>query len=213
MSKSILAIVVLDLLPLLATGCVLDLEGRLVPDTGPDSAPDTAEIEDSVLVDTMPDTPDVVGDDPGLDDPVTDPDVPDGETDPDMPPCDGPMLIYYVDADGDGYGDLGGGVEWCAPPPGFVDNHDDCYDAHPEAHPGQPDFFPIDRGDGSFDYDCDGVETVLYTAETSCDWGWCDGEGWSDGVPDCGVTANWRRCDWWVVWCDIADTARQQMCR
>lgn len=193
-------------------GCVMDIEGEmtLLPDgdAGTPDALDTAE--------TVP--PDV--EDPPFDPPVEDPVVEDPIDDPtdttdasDMPECDGPEMVYYIDRDADGYGDIGGGIEWCAPPDGFVDNHDDCYDANPDAHPGQTTFFTTNRGDGSFDYDCDATPTQQWTQTTSCDWGMCDGEGWSDGIPACGATGNWRRCDWWVVWCDVVNADRVQSCR
>jgi hypothetical protein len=123
------------------------------------------------------------------------------------------MVVYYIDADGDTFGDIGGGIEWCAPPPGFVENHDDCYDSNADAFPGQGGFFPVHRGDGSFDYDCDLSFTYQYMQETVCDWGWCEGEGWTAGIPACGVVGKWRRCDWWVVWCEIQDSDRVQGCR
>jgi len=34
----------------------------------------------------------------------------------------------------------------------------DCYDANFDARPNQTTFFPTNRGDGSFDYNCDGVQ-------------------------------------------------------
>lgn len=38
---------------------------------------------------------------------------------------------WFIDADGDGYGDAGQSVEACEPPPGYVDNADDCDDTDP----------------------------------------------------------------------------------
>ena len=38
---------------------------------------------------------------------------------------------WFIDADGDGYGDAGQSVEACEPPPGYVDNSDDCDDTDP----------------------------------------------------------------------------------
>ncbi len=35
---------------------------------------------------------------------------------------------------------------------------DDCYDSNSDVHPGQTSYFTVDRGDGSFDYDCSGSE-------------------------------------------------------
>jgi hypothetical protein len=199
---------------LLLGGCVLDVTGdmKLLPDGEDVSPPDAMDTSETVPPDVTEDVPlDPPVEDLVAEDPLEVPTDSTGESD--MPDCDGPEMIYYIDRDSDGYGDVGGGIEWCAPPEGFVENHDDCYDANNQAFPGQTAFFTTDRGDGSFDYDCDMVETPQWTPETSCDFGWCDGEGWSDGVPACGASANWRRCDWWVVWCDVQNNARTQACR
>jgi hypothetical protein len=37
-----------------------------------------------------------------------------------------------------------------------VTDNTDCYDANANAHPGQTSYFTVDRGDGSFDYNCNG---------------------------------------------------------
>jgi hypothetical protein len=57
-----------------------------------------------------------------------------------LPPC--------PDADSDGFLDATCG--------GF-----DCYDNNPLANPAQTGYFTVDRGDGSFDYDCSGAEERL----------------------------------------------------
>ncbi len=48
-----------------------------------------------------------------------------------------PLDIYYQDVDGDGYGDSDKPIQYCAmiPPPGFVDNRDDCDDSNPLINP------------------------------------------------------------------------------
>ncbi|MBM4390748.1 MAG: putative metal-binding motif-containing protein [Deltaproteobacteria bacterium] len=67
---------------------------------------------------------------------------------------------YYADADGDGYG-AGAAVAACDPPSGYAATDDDCYDASDDAYPGQADCFDTDRGDGSYDYDCDGANDTV----------------------------------------------------
>jgi hypothetical protein len=62
----------------------------------------------------------------------------------------------YPDTDGDGFG-AGQSVVVCLDEPGYADNDDDCYDQNADAFPGQTKFFSTDRGDGSLDYDCDGI--------------------------------------------------------
>jgi hypothetical protein len=67
---------------------------------------------------------------------------------------------YYRDVDGDGYGVSTMTMSSCTPPAGYVANNTDCYDANPDttnaelAHPGQTSYFTTNRGDGSFDYNC-----------------------------------------------------------
>ena len=68
--------------------------------------------------------------------------------------------LFYPDFDGDGFGDLGGGIEFPGgedPPPGYIPIGGDCDDGNPSSHPGAEEIF-----DGS-DNDCDGIfdESVL----------------------------------------------------
>lgn len=63
--------------------------------------------------------------------------------------------LRYRDADGDGYG--APGAVCVGNDAGYVDNASDCYDANGNAHPGQGTYFTTNRGDGSFDYNCDGT--------------------------------------------------------
>jgi len=68
-------------------------------------------------------------------------------------------LNGYIDNDGDGYG-VGTLYSVCSGsslPSGYASNNTDCYDYNANAHPGQTSYFTTNRGDGSFDYDCDGM--------------------------------------------------------
>ena len=77
----------------------------------------------------------------------------------------------------------------CKAPAGYVSNSDDCYDRNSDAHPGQYDWFSSDRGDGSYDYDCDGQQ---HMADVNI--AWCKvyidhgegGYGWKDNAAHCG---------------------------
>lgn len=121
------------------------------------------------------------------------------------------MATWCRDADGDGFGDPDDCVEvcWAEVVEGYVfDNDQDCYDDNADAKPGQTAFFEEDRGDGSFDYDCDGEEelwrptlAVCATEETSFEPGWlcvCS-LGTPDNclewagceIPGCGDSAKW----------------------
>ncbi len=116
--------------------------------------------------------------------------------------CDGRMdeagalgsTSWYRDQDGDHYGDLNQTVSTCRAPQGYVSNSDDCYDLNNDAHPGATfAWYDADRGDGSFDYNCDGLETERYTTTYSCR-AECQGgtvEGWIGPVPACGDQGTW----------------------
>ena len=74
---------------------------------------------------------------------------------------DNPATIsWFFDKDGDGYGNPMDAVSSCVPPVGYVANSEDCYDGNSNAHPyrGIVPFFAVERGDSSFDYDCNGTE-------------------------------------------------------
>ena len=74
----------------------------------------------------------------------------------------------------------------------------DCYDGNADVRPDQIEYFAVDRGDGTFDYDCDGFATVFER-----ELGGCHGEpdcptdiGWRTGLAGCGDVADWvTRCD------------------
>ncbi|KFA93720.1 hypothetical protein Q664_07435 [Archangium violaceum Cb vi76] len=70
---------------------------------------------------------------------------------------------YYVDADGDGYGDISRGVMACVPPPGTVMEAGDCDDSDPSVHPATAEL----RCDGKDD-DCDGTEDEDFSLGTTC---------------------------------------------
>jgi hypothetical protein len=78
-------------------------------------------------------------------------------------------MAYYVDADDDGYGASGSPAlgTGCVAPKGDALNASDCLDTGALAasvHPKQTDYFGLSyntpSGSPSFDFDCDGAETV-----------------------------------------------------
>jgi len=92
----------------------------------------------------------------------------------------GPDCIAYRDMDRDGYGD----PEVTRPyfcrgflPDGFVDVAGDCYDLSRDVYPDAPGWRTVDRGDGSFDWNCDGVEELQYPVRATCSPSAPDGTG------------------------------------
>ena len=84
--------------------------------------------------------------------------------------CDGgvdeglPVKAYYLDGDGDGFGDAADSVEACAAPVGYVTTNTDCDDAEAAVYPGAAEVC-----DG-LDNDCDQfTDSVLVPREPSRD--------------------------------------------
>jgi len=79
----------------------------------------------------------------------------------------------------------------------------DCYDILPggrDAYPGQTAWFDTDRGDGSFDYDCNSIEEKRWDClETlpgpGCYESLSGVAGWN-GIPDCGLGGSSWICRW-----------------
>jgi len=88
----------------------------------------------------------------------------------------------------------------------------DCYDGESAttnaelAHPGQTNYYTTNRGDGSFDYDCNGYQDKEWTQSggqcPSCQWdgymfyceqiGYYGGlVGWEGSAPACGVSGTY----------------------
>lgn len=114
----------------------------------------------------------------------------DGETDEDAVDAIG----WYTDGDGDGYGDAYSVS--CTAPPSGTSTGGDCYDGSADAYPGQSAHYDTDRGDGSFDYDCNGIEEAedsriygcSYSGSTGV-WAWTP--GWVSAVPACGAVGQY----------------------
>jgi hypothetical protein len=86
---------------------------------------------------------------------------------------EGVVLTWYVDGDGDGFGDEGGEVCACEAPPGTVPKAGDCDDTSPEVHPDASDVC------NGIDDDCSGVPDD--DTDFWIDW-FVDGDG--DGYGD-----------------------------
>jgi hypothetical protein len=102
-------------------------------------------------------------------------------------------VTYYADADKDGHGDPKVSLRSCAPPAGYVTSSDDCYDGNKQANPNQSGWFTMDRGDGSYDYDCDGTGAPRFPEVGRCQsLAICmTTEGWQEQVAPCGQEKAW----------------------
>jgi hypothetical protein len=95
--------------------------------------------------------------------------------------CDGNIdeglfADYYIDVDGDGFGDSGTSVNECEAPSGYVLDDTDCDDDDDTVHPGATELCD------SIDNDCDGT---IDEGTTTYDW-YADTDG--DGFGDAGDT-------------------------
>jgi hypothetical protein len=107
---------------------------------------------------------------------------------------------FFYDGDGDGFGVSGASECWCDAgtyPYTGVDTTD-CYDANAAANPAQTGYFAFDRGDGSYDFNCNGsAEKSLRGVTGGCGWDVVDitcevnGAGWDVAEPACGASGQW----------------------
>ena len=122
---------------------------------------------------------------------------------------------YYYDYDGDGYGTTSGRC-LCTQTGYYTSSYStDCYDSNASANPGATSWFTNDRGDGSFDYNCDGSQAKYYNSRGSCSggaWICSTSAGWDGSVTSCGNNGTWiYNCSGFL--CDEDTTTRQQSCR
>jgi hypothetical protein len=105
---------------------------------------------------------------------------------------------YYRDFDDDGYGSTLS-VCACAPIGHYTSGfNNDCYDSNAEVNVAHATHHTNHRGDGSYDYNCNGIEEKENeTMKSDCSGiiGFsCSGtEGWDgSSPPSCGETRDWR---------------------
>jgi hypothetical protein len=109
--------------------------------------------------------------------------------------------LYYIDADADNYAPnatkyFSTSSSWSGyRRVSLASGTNDCYDSNANAKPGQTSYFTSHRGDGSFDYDCNGSTDYQYGSTLySCNQSGCDAHhytvtsGWATSNPGCGVS-------------------------
>lgn len=99
--------------------------------------------------------------------------------------CDGQVdddinIVWYMDADGDGFGNPATLLETCNPPSGYVSNASDCNDQTPLISP-----FAVEMCDG-FDNNCDGA--IDNAPVNGQDW-YLDVDGDGYGTPGASINA------------------------
>jgi len=100
--------------------------------------------------------------------------------------CDGTVdedvtTTYWIDADGDTYGDVATTAEACSQPTGYADNAEDCDDADAAINPAATELC------NGYDDDCDG-DIDEDTSDDAQTW-YADSDGDSYGDPVVSVTA------------------------
>ena len=95
----------------------------------------------------------------------------DGDIDEDASDGD----TYWIDLDGDGYGNAILSTSECDQPSGYVDNSDDCNDLQPDAWPGNTEVC-----DG-IDNDCDDDADEAGASDATTWYADTDGDGYGDG--------------------------------
>lgn len=85
-----------------------------------------------------------------------------GDDDCDGEADEGLSSVFYLDADGDGYGTDSSPAQGCVAPEGYATEGGDCDDSDPSFHP-----YAVDAPDG-LDQDCDGQADGGVTYHPSC---------------------------------------------
>ncbi|MFW5740348.1 MAG: hypothetical protein ACOC1F_08275, partial [Myxococcota bacterium] len=106
------------------------------------------------------------------------------------------LPVWYRDEDQDNWGTDVDTQAGCSQPAGYVAQGGDCDEGNPAVHPGAS-FHTTPLPDGSYDYDCDGVESYQYPDVFSCSLsgsGCTSNEGWLGSVRDCGQGGSQSYC-------------------
>jgi hypothetical protein len=103
------------------------------------------------------------------------------------------FTTYYLDADGDSYGDAGNSLSSCTPVSGYVTNSTDCDDGNAAINPSAAEIcnYVDDNCNGTID---DGLQTVYYADADGDNYGDA-GNSVSSCTPVSGYVTNSADCD------------------
>jgi hypothetical protein len=128
-------------------------------------------------------------------------------------------FTYYYDYDGDGYGSASvSGKCLCSMSGSYTAaTNTDCYDYNSAANPTATSYSTTSRGDGSYDFNCDGSQTKYWNDVGACSGAvWiCTTEetGWSGSVKSCGTAGNYvTSCTGEFTRCSENTTSYTQKC-
>jgi len=122
--------------------------------------------------------------------------------------------LYYADKDNDGWG-ADNDFKCLCESDWVYDKFSggDCYDDNYSAKPYNMSWYKQDRGDGSFDYNCDGSETLQFP-----DLFYCNGQcnystpGWYLFPPMCGTDGLYATVCLYFYICDIKSVTMTAAC-
>ncbi len=92
----------------------------------------------------------------------------------------GGCVAFFHDGDGDGFGDPDASLKQCGitPPSTYVrvapdagSSSFDCDDQNVQAFPGQTSYFTAPRANNTYDYNCDGIQTLMNAPYSTCNYG------------------------------------------
>ena len=110
------------------------------------------------------------------------------------------MVTYYLDADGDTYGDTATTRQACDVPRGYTSTRGDCDDRASDVYPGAPEYC------GSTDHDCDGAVNEADSVDVSDYYSDADGDGYAGTYAGAACVAP-AGTSFAALDCDDADSA------